>query len=125
MAYTPETFERERDTKAHLTDHEFPLQVILLNRDPGATTKPHYHIVERHPSLPTCHEVVICQRGAVRVGVYTVQGEHLGEVRLKTGDLILLCEGHEAEFLKKGTQIIEIKQGPFPETDERDKVMLR
>ncbi len=124
-AYSRETLERERDTKAHLTDDEFPLQAILLNRDPGAITKAHYHIVERHPNLPTRHQVLICQRGAVRVGVYTVEGEHLGDVRLGLGDLILLCEGHEVEFLEKGTKLIEIKQGPFPETDERDKVMLR
>lgn len=124
-AYTPGTFERERDTKAHLTDDEFPLQVILLNRDPGATTKAHYHSVERHPNLPTRHQVLLCQRGAVRVGVYTLDGEHLADVRLGAGDLILMCEGHEVEFLERGTKLIEIKQGPFPETDERDKVMLR
>src|SRR5574341_1009276 len=124
-AYTRETFERERDTKAHLTDDEFPLQLILLNRDPGATTKAHYHIVERHPTLPTRHQVLICQRGAARVGVYTKEGEHGGDVRLGAGDLILMCEGHEVEFLEGGTKLIEIKQGPFPETDEKDKVMLR
>ncbi len=123
-AYSPETLQRERDTKAHLTEDEFPLQVILLNRDPGATTKAHYHVVERHPNLPTRHQVLLCQRGAARVGVYTMEGEHLGDARLGAGDLILMCEGHEVEFLEKGTRLIEIKQGPFPETDERDKVML-
>ncbi len=125
VAYSRDTLERERDTKAHLTDDEFPLQVILLNRDPGATTKAHYHIVERHPGLPTRHQVVLCQRGAARVGVYTKEGDHRGDVRLGPGDLILLCEGHEMEFLERGTKLIEVKQGPFPKTDERDKVMLR
>ncbi len=124
-AYSREALERERETKAHLTDDEFPLQVILLNRDPGATTKAHYHVVERHPSLPTRHQVLLCQRGAARVGVYTKEGEHLGDARLGVGDLILMCEGHEVEFLERGTKLVEIKQGPFPETDEKDKVMLR
>ena len=35
-----------------------------------------------------------------------------------------MLEGHEVEFLEKGTRLIEIKQGPFPETDEADKVDL-
>ena len=34
----------ERTTKAHLTDNSWPLQIILLERDPGGTTLPHYHI---------------------------------------------------------------------------------
>ena len=34
----------ERTTKAHLTDNSWPLQVIVLEREPGGTTLPHFHI---------------------------------------------------------------------------------
>jgi len=37
----------------------------------------------------------------------------------------LMLEGHEVEFLEKGTRLVEIKQGPFPVTDEADKVDLQ
>ena len=36
-----------------------------------------------------------------------------------------MLEGHEVEFLENGTRLIEIKQGPFPVTDEADKVDLQ
>ncbi len=35
-----------------------------------------------------------------------------------------MYEGHEVEFLEDDTKLIEIKEGPFPETDEKDKVDL-
>ena len=45
-----------------------------------------------------------------------------GDVDLEPGDLILMYEGHRIEVLEAGTKAIEIKEGPFPETDEADKV---
>ncbi len=87
-------------------------------------TKAHYHVVDERPTNLTRNQVMICQRGSARVGVYTKEGEHLGEAILRKGDIIHLQEGHEVEFLEDGTRLVEIKEGPFPETDDRDKVDL-
>ncbi|MBX6351513.1 MAG: hypothetical protein IRZ11_08420, partial [Clostridia bacterium] len=111
--------------KAHITEDEWPLQIVLLNRPKGSFTKAHYHVNERPPEVKTRHQVLICQRGAVEVGVYTKEGEALGEVVLRPGDLVLCLEGHSVRFLEDGTKVVEIKQGPFPETDAADKVELR
>ena len=35
-----------------------------------------------------------------------------------------MLEGHEIEFLEPNTRLIEIKQGPFPVTDEADKINI-
>jgi hypothetical protein len=116
----------ERTTKAHITDNSWPLQIIVLERDPGGTTLPHYHIpTETLPELPTRHQVLVCQSGKARVGVFTRQGHSLGEVIMRPNDVVLLLEGHEVEFLERGTRLIEIKQGPFPGTDADDKVDLK
>ncbi len=123
-AYADQDIEAERRTKAHMTDDALPLQVIVLNRGKGATTKAHYHVVDERPTNLTRNQVMICQRGSARVGVYTKEGDHLGEAILRKGDIIHLQEGHEVEFLEDGTRLVEIKEGPFPETDERDKVEL-
>ena len=40
-AYADQDIEVERNTKAHITDDEIPLQVIVLNRPKGAITKAH------------------------------------------------------------------------------------
>ncbi|MDP6279156.1 MAG: hypothetical protein QGI11_11710, partial [Nitrospinota bacterium] len=95
------------------------------NRPKGAVTKAHYHLVEERPSVNTTrHQILLCQRGKVRVGVFTKEGDYLGDAILNPGDLILMYEGHEVEFLEDDTKLIEIKEGPFPETDDKDKVEL-
>ena len=125
-AYAGQDIEEERNTKAHMTEDELPLQIILLDRPKGAITKAHYHIVEERPTInSTRHQILLCQRGKVRVGIFTKEGDEVGEVILQRDDLILMYEGHEVEFLEDNTKVIEIKEGPFPETDERDKVDLK
>lgn len=115
----------ERTTKAHLTDDSWPLQVIVLEREPGGTTMPHYHVPnEELPPLPTRHQFLICQRGRARIGIFTKEGRALGEVILSAHDFVLMLEGHEVEFLEPKTRLIEVKQGPFPGTDADDKIDL-
>ena len=68
--------------------------------------------------------MLICQRGRLRVGLYTKEGERLGHAVLRPGDLVLSCEGHSLEFQEPDTKAIEIKMGPFPGSDAADKVDL-
>ena len=123
-AYAGQDVEAERATKAHVTDDAIPLQIIVLNRPKGAITKAHYHVVEDRCANATRHQILLCQRGSARIGVFTKEGAHLGDAILRRDDLILMYEGHEVEFLEDDSKLIEIKEGPFPETDERDKVDL-
>lgn len=123
-AYKVISPQRERETKAHVTADELPLQIVLLNRDPGAYVRPHYHVNDTPAVSPTRHQILICQRGQMRVGLYTREGERVGHVILKPGDLVLMCEGHSLESLEPDTKVIEIKMGPFPGTDAADKVDL-
>jgi hypothetical protein len=126
LAYRGADPDVERKTKAHITDDNWPLQVVMLERMPGGTTLPHYHIPDKDlPPMKTRHQILMCQRGSAKVGVYTTKGEHLGDVILKRDDLILMLEGHEVEFLEPKTRLIEIKQGPFPENDIADKIDLQ
>lgn len=123
QAYQLDDPMREVATKAHITDDSWPLQIILLNRDPGGTTKPHYHAADEPlRDLPTRHQILWCQSGSAKVGVFTTAGHELGYVTLKQGALILMAEGHSVEFLEPNTKLVEIKQGPFPTTDADDKV---
>lgn len=121
-AYAGQDIEIERNTKAHMTADELPLQIIVLNRPKGAITKPHYHIVDERPQNITRHQIIICQRGSLRMGIYTKEGAHLGDTIMYKDDIMLMMEGHAVEFLEDDTKVIEIKEGPFPETDEKDKV---
>ncbi|HLT59148.1 MAG: hypothetical protein LOD91_03290 [Limnochordales bacterium] len=124
-AYKLKDPKRERETKAHLTPDDWPLQIVVLNRDKGSFVNPHYHRNDGLPETPTRHQIMICQRGLARIGVYTKEGEYIDTVDLKEDDLILLFEGHSIEFVGEDTKLIEIKMGPFPETDEQDKVDIQ
>lgn len=123
-AYQVSDPERERYTKAHLTPNDLPLQVIVLNRDKAAVTKAHYHEMSGAVTTRTRHEILICLAGAARVELWSAEGEKGGEVVLRTGDTVLMYEGHAVEFLEDGTRLIEIKQGPFPDTEWEDKTDL-
>ncbi|MBE3595777.1 MAG: hypothetical protein IMW86_01890 [Hydrogenibacillus sp.] len=115
---------KERYTKAHVTADELPLQIVVLAREQGSRVKPHYHRNDEQPSTPTRHQIMICQSGAARIGLYTKEAEHVADVLIRRDDLILMCEGHSIEFVEPGTKLIEIKMGPFPGTDAADKVDL-
>jgi hypothetical protein len=124
-AYSIAFPERERTTKAHISDNELPLQVIILQRDKSAVTKPHYHVQEEPSRIDTRHEIIICMSGGVRCELFSKDGEFCGDVVLGPGDLVHMYEGHAAEFTEDGTKLIEIKQGPMPSTEMEDKVDLR
>lgn len=114
--------DREAATKAHLTADELPLQIVVLNRDPGSKVNPHYHVNDPVAKSANRHQIMICQKGRARIGLYTKDGEHVETVELHQHDLILMTEGHAIEFVEPDTRLVEIKMGPFPETDEADKV---
>lgn len=123
-AYQVSSVQRERETKAHITEDELPLQVVLLNRDAGAYVRPHYHSNETPARSDTRHQILLCQSGALRVGLYSREGERVGIVLLRPGDLVLATEGHSLEFAAPDTKIVEIKMGPFPGNDAADKIDL-
>jgi hypothetical protein len=123
-AYRVKSAAREAATKAHLTDDELPLQITVLARDPGSKVNPHYHLNDPPAQSPTRHQIMICQSGRARIGLFTREGEHVDTVEIGPHDLILMTEGHAIEFVDAGTRLVEIKMGPFPQTDEADKVDL-
>lgn len=114
--------EREARTKAHLTADELPLQIVVLARDPGSKVNPHYHVNDQPAQSATRHQIMVCQGGRARIGLYTSGGEHVDTVEIRQHDLILMTEGHSIEFVDPDTRLVEIKMGPFPETDAADKV---
>ena len=113
--------EKERHTKAELVPPEAPIQITLLNREKGSVVKPHWHPLDRHPTAVAKQQLLICQRGRVRVGVWTKEGEHLGDRILGEDDMILFCEGHGFEFLEPDTKCIEIRMGPYSGIDRETR----
>ncbi len=123
--YDLSKIDMDTDTKAHITDDELPLQIVLLNREVGSKVRAHYHKVLDPVPGTSKFQLMMCQRGLGRIGVYTREGDHLGDADLKPFDFILLLEGHAIEFVEEDTKLIELKQGPFPDGgDAADMVGL-
>ncbi len=101
------------------TPKEFPLQLGINKRNAGDRSTIHVHTPMENPR----QEIIHILKGRVRVKVYTKDGRFTGDAELNDGDTILLTEGHGLEFLED-TEILEIKQGPYPENPESDKLYL-
>jgi hypothetical protein len=111
-------------TAGQLTESAWPLQVFMLKGSPGTVVKPHYHPLEQAPVSRARHQIFCCLKGTARVGVLGLDGEHVDDVTLRAGDLLLLAEAHAVEYLEPDTRLIEIKQGPFPGDDAADRVVI-
>lgn len=67
-------------------------------------------------------EVLYIKKGSVKASVYDGQGVFIENIIVREGDtLVLLCGGHGYEILEDGTQVLEIKNGPYlgAEVDRR------
>ncbi|MBU1998810.1 MAG: hypothetical protein KKE64_04860, partial [Candidatus Omnitrophica bacterium] len=68
-------------------------------------------------------EFLFVLKGKIKVSFYTIDNEFVAADNLKAGDGVLFTEGHRVDFLED-TVILEIKQGPYPETKDRDVIIL-
>jgi uncharacterized protein YjlB len=101
------------------TPKEFPLQLGINKKNAGDHSTIHVHTPIETPR----HEIIHILKGKARLNVYTKDGRFIDNKELKEGDTALLTEGHGLEFLED-TEILEIKQGPYPEKPEDDKLYL-
>lgn len=101
------------------TPNDFSQQLGYMNHSKGYVISPHTHnIVSREVKLT--QEVLYIKKGKIRVDFYDKSKTYLKSSILKTGDVILLADGgHGFEMLEE-TEMIEVKQGPYLE--EEDKI---
>ncbi len=93
-------------------DEEF-VQVGSWQYNKGKELLKHIHNqVER--SVDRTQEVLYIKRGSIKAKIYTLDEVFVEELTVKQGDtLILLNSGHGYEILEDGTQVLEIKNGPY------------
>jgi len=100
-----------------VTDARAFVQVGLWHYPGGKRLAPHRH-KEAPRTARRTQEVVYVKRGALRVRIYTETRKPVADVVLRAGDAcVLLAGGHDYEILEDGTQVLEVKNGPFPGVD--------
>jgi len=97
------------------------LQVGMWGYDKGVKLQPHIHNeVRREPSRT--QEAIFVKSGRVAASIFDEEGDFVERLELDHGDtLVLLKGGHGYEILEDNTQVLEVKNGPYPgaEVDRR------
>jgi hypothetical protein len=100
-------------------DDEF-IQIGTWSYGAGKELLPHVHNTVPRETTRT-QEVVFVRKGALRARVYTEEGKLVDEIDARAGDtLVMLAGGHGYTILEEGTEVLEIKNGPYPGA-ERDR----
>lgn len=87
----------------------------------GKVLKAHAHNEVKREVFRT-QEVLYIRKGLVRSVIYDLNDKKVAEVMAKEGDILVLLQGgHGYEICEDGTQVLEIKNGPYAgaEVDRR------
>lgn len=106
----------------HSSDSDF-IQVGTWVYDAGKDLLPHVHnYAER--SVTRTQEVLFVRKGSLRAQVYSQEGRLVEELEAHAGDvLVMLGGGHGYKILEDGTEVLEVKNGPYVGA-ERDRTRI-
>jgi hypothetical protein len=101
-------------------DEDF-IQVGVWRYGAGKELKAHIHNEVKREVLWT-QEVLFVRSGKLRANIFDTGETKVAELEVNAGDVIILLRGgHGYEIIEDGTQVVEIKNGPYvgPDLDRR------
>jgi len=100
-------------------DEDF-IQVGVWGYGAGKELKAHIHN-EVKREVHWTQEVLFVRTGKLRANIFDTSETKVADLEVNAGDLIILLRGHGYEILVEGTQVLEIKNGPYvgPDLDRR------
>jgi hypothetical protein len=100
------------------TPGNFSQQLGYMNRAKSYVIEPHVHNAVGRVVTYT-QEVLFIKKGRVRVDYYNDMREYLESKILEQGDVVLLASGGHGFKMIEDSEIIEVKQGPYVETQDK------
>lgn len=101
-----------------LTDDQSPQQIGYMNRAKDYVIPPHVHnVIPR--SVELTQEVLIIQRGKIRVDYYDNDRKYLESRIAYEGDILFLGYGGHGFKMLEDSEIVEVKQGPYCGTNDK------
>ena len=94
-------------------------QIGFMNHPKNYVIKPHKH-QKRETKIFITSEVIILQKGKLRVDFYNTKKKYLFSVIIKKNQIIMLVHGGHGFKVLEPIKMLEIKQGPF--VSNKDKV---
>ena len=97
-------------------DNEF-IQVGTWGYDNGKELLAHRHnLVERTVNIT--QETLYIKKGRIKARIYNLKLELVAEWEAGEGDIMILMQGgHGYDILEDGTQVLEVKNGPYVGAD--------
>ena len=104
------------------TSKELTQQIGYMSHPSGHIIKPHIHKKKITKNLLTT-EVILVFAGKLRVDFYSNKNKknYLFSKVINGGDILMLINGAHGFKVIKNTKIIEIKQGPYDEVNDKLK----
>ena len=103
-----------------LTPPEFKQQVGYIVYPAGSEIGRHLHLpLERH--IVGTSEVLIVKKGRCLIDIYSDKCELVATRELRPGDVMLMVGGGHGFRMLEDTVLLEIKQGPYTGTDEKER----
>ena len=103
-----------------LSPKHFTHQVGFIQRSTGYIVEPHTHFNFKR-TINKTSEVLYVKSGVLRVDFYTNKKKYLFSKILKKEDLIILNDGSHGFKIIKKCKLIEIKQGPFYKSLDKER----
>ena len=106
------------DETTFYTPPEFNLQAGHIVYPKGGEIPRHRHHPIKRIIVGT-PEVLLVRKGRCQVDIYSDDEELVASRELREGDVIVIIAGGHGFRMLEDTVFLEIKQGPYPGTDEK------
>ena len=104
-----------------VTPGDFKQQVGFIVYPAGAEIPRHVHRpMERR--LNETSEVLIVRSGHCEVDIYNNARDLIAVRKLSAGDILILVAGGHGFRMLEDTVLLEVRQGPYPGREERERV---
>ena len=108
--------------KFYTDDKDF-VQVSTWNYNSGKHLKAHGHKIYERVTNKT-NEVIFVKSGKLNVTLFSEKDEVLETVTLGKGDILISYNGgHAYDILDDNTQVLEVKNGPYPGLEKDKKII--
>lgn len=112
----------QKDGINFFTPNDYSQQLAYISHKKGKVIGAHTHqIVKRDVSLT--QETLLIKSGKLKVNFYDNEKKYLDSRTLQSGDVVLLCSGGHGFEVLEDIEMIEIKQGPY--LNDNDKVRFK
>ena len=113
-----ETYQNKKGV-SFFTKNNANQQIGFMSHPKNYIIKPHKH-QKRKTKIFITSEVIILQKGKLRVDFYDVKKKYLFSFLIKKNQIIMLVHGAHGFKVLEPVKMLEIKQGPF--IGDKDKI---